>query len=57
MLTAVHLPYAKPSVIRLGTRDYHSKALEYLINDGVVAKTGEGKYYLTPAATAADRAT
>jgi hypothetical protein len=47
MLTAEHLPYAKQSVLRIGMRDYHSKALEYLINDGVVAKTGEGKYYLT----------
>ena len=46
ILTAVELPYAKPSLIRLGMRDYHSKALEYLVNDGTVVKTGSGKYYL-----------
>lgn len=46
ILTAVELPYAKPSLLRLGMRDYHSKALEYLVNDGTVGKTGSGKYYL-----------
>lgn len=46
ILTAVELPYAKPPLIRLGMRDYHSKALEYLVNDGTVVKTGSGKYYL-----------
>ena len=46
VLTAVELPYAKPSLIRLGMRDYHSKALEYLVSDGTVGKTGSGKYFL-----------
>jgi hypothetical protein len=45
--SAVHLPYAKQSLIRIGMRDYHSKALQYLVADGSVGKTGDGKYYLT----------
>lgn len=46
ILTAVELPYAKAPLIRLGMRDYHSKALEYLVSDGTVGKTRAGKYYL-----------
>jgi hypothetical protein len=43
---AVHLPYAKQSPIRIGMRDYLSKALQYLVADGTVGMTGDGKYYL-----------
>lgn len=46
MFSAVDLPYAKPNLLRIGMRDYHHKALEYLVSEGVVGKTGTGKYYL-----------
>lgn len=45
-LSAIDLPYAKPDYLRIGMRDYRRKALEYMVNDGVVVKTGTGKYYL-----------
>jgi hypothetical protein len=45
--SAVGLPYEKPHPIRIGMRDYPSKALEYLVQEGVVKKTGAGKYYLS----------
>lgn len=45
-LSAIDLPYAKPDYLRIGMRDYRHKALEYMVNDGVVAKTESGKYYL-----------
>jgi hypothetical protein len=45
-LSALDLPYAKPDYLRIGMRDYRRKALEYMINDGVVAKTESGRYYL-----------
>ena len=44
--SAVVLAYSKPRLIRLGTRDYLSKALDYLVTDGIVGKTAEGRYYL-----------
>lgn len=46
VITAVELPYSKPNLLRIGMRDYHYKALEYLVNEGAVGKTGSGKYYL-----------
>lgn len=44
--SAVDLPYSKPNLIRLGMRDYNYKALEYMINEGVIVKTAQAKYYL-----------
>ncbi|MBI5572074.1 MAG: hypothetical protein HY914_19175 [Desulfomonile tiedjei] len=44
--TAVELPYAKQSPLRIGMRNYHAKALDYMVSEGVVGKTGGGKYYL-----------
>jgi hypothetical protein len=46
--SAVSLPYEKPHPIRIGMRDYPSKALEYLVNESVVIRTSSGKYYLPP---------
>ncbi len=46
VITAAELPYSKPNILRIGMRDYHYKALEYLVNEGAVGKTGSGKYYL-----------
>jgi hypothetical protein len=44
--TAVHLIDSKPNLLRFGLRDYDSKALEYMVAQGVVGKTTDGKYYL-----------
>jgi hypothetical protein len=43
---AVQLVDPKPIFLRFGMRDYDSKALEYMVAEGVVAKTAAGKYYL-----------
>jgi hypothetical protein len=44
--SAVDLPYSKPEYFRFGLRDYRPKALESLIQAGVVGKTQTDKYYL-----------
>jgi len=44
--TAVELPYAKLNPLRIGMRNYHVKAVEYMVSEGVVGKTGNGRYYL-----------
>lgn len=44
--SAVELPYSKPDLFRLGMRDYSYKALEYMINEDVIVRTAQGKYYL-----------
>ena len=45
-ITAIDLPYAKQNPLRMGMRNYHAKAVEYMMSEGVVGKTGGGKYYL-----------
>jgi len=45
-ITAVELPYAKANPIRIGMRDYYSKSVEYLVSEGIVGKTSQGKYYM-----------
>ncbi|MBI5252753.1 MAG: hypothetical protein HY912_24925 [Desulfomonile tiedjei] len=45
-LTAVDLPYTKQNPLRMGMRNYYAKSMEYMVNEGVVGKTGSGKYYL-----------
>jgi|Deesub1362B_J571_1020462.scaffolds.fasta_scaffold02353_4 hypothetical protein len=44
--SAVELPYAHQPFIRLGLRDYRPKTLEYLVLQGIVGRTGQGKYFL-----------
>jgi len=44
--SAVALPYEKQSILKFGMKDYRPKALEFLVANGVVGKTGDGKYYL-----------
>jgi hypothetical protein len=44
--SAASLPYAKKSIFNIGLRDYKPKALESLVNSGVVGMTADGKYYL-----------
>lgn len=46
IISATTLPYAVPNPTRIGMRDYHSKALEYMVTEGVVGRTDSGKYYL-----------
>jgi hypothetical protein len=45
-ITAVDLPYTKQDLLRIGMRNYHAKAIEYMLSEGVVGKTESGKYYL-----------
>jgi hypothetical protein len=45
-VTAIDLPYAKQNPLRIGMRNYPAKAIEFMITEGVVGKTGNGKYYL-----------
>ena len=44
--SAVHLPYAKKSMLRIGTRDYRPKALEHLAMKQIVGMTENGRFYL-----------
>jgi hypothetical protein len=44
--TAGILPYAKPNLLRIGLRDFRPKALNALVQGGIVTQTPEGGYYL-----------
>lgn len=44
--SAVDLPYAKANYFRVGIRDFRPKALESLIQNGIIGKTESGGYYL-----------
>lgn len=44
--SAVELPYAKKSMLRIGTRDYRPKALEHLAMKQIIGMTDGGRYYL-----------
>jgi hypothetical protein len=44
--SATELPYARPQYFRIGMRDYRPKALESLVQGGMVGRTENGKYYL-----------
>ncbi len=44
--SAVELPYAKSQFLRIGLRDFRPKAVESLIQGGIVGVTAEGKYFL-----------
>jgi hypothetical protein len=46
-ITAVDLPYVKENPLRMGMRNYYAKAMEFMVAEGVVGKTGSGKYYLS----------
>ena len=43
---AVELPYAKKSMLRIGTRDYRPKALEHLTMKQIIGMTDSGRYFL-----------
>ncbi len=44
--SAIELPYAKRSVLKLGMRDHRPMAMDHLAFDNIVGMTEEGKYYL-----------
>ena len=44
--SAVELPYAKQSYFHIGLRDFRPKAVQSLLEGGVVGKTTSEKYYL-----------
>ena len=44
--TAVDLPYAKTSYFHIGLRDFRPKAVQSLLEGGIIAKTANEKYYL-----------
>ncbi len=44
--SAAELPYARPQYFRIGMRDYRPKALESLVQGGIVGRTENEKYYL-----------
>jgi len=45
--SAAELPYAKQQYFRIGMRDYRPKALESLVQGGIVGRAENGAYYLT----------
>lgn len=44
--SAVTLPYATPVLLRMGLRDYRPRALNYLVQSGIVGMTEKGQFYL-----------
>jgi hypothetical protein len=44
--SAKTLPYASPVLFRIGLRDYRPRAINYLIQSGIVGKTEKGQFYL-----------
>lgn len=44
--SAVDLPYAKKNLLKMGLRQHHPQALDYLILQNIVGKADDGKYYL-----------
>jgi hypothetical protein len=44
--TGAELPYAKTHFFNIGMRDFKPKALQSLIQDGVVGQADTGRYYL-----------
>ncbi len=44
--SAVHLPYAKTGLFKIGTRDYRPKAIQYMTQTGIAAMTENGNFYL-----------
>lgn len=44
--TAVALPYDRSQPFKIGMRDYRPRAIEALLQSGILIKTEDGKYYL-----------
>jgi len=44
--SAIDLPYAQRSLLKMGVRDHRSMALDHLVVDNIVGVSAGGKYYL-----------
>ena len=44
--SAVELPYAKKNILRMGARQHRPQAVEHLIQQNIVGRTEDGRYYL-----------
>ena len=44
--SAIDLPYAKRSILKMGMRDHRPMAMDHLAIDNIVGITEEGRYYL-----------
>jgi hypothetical protein len=44
--SAIDLPYAQRSLLKMGVRDHRSMALDHLVVDNIVGVSEGGKYYL-----------
>lgn len=44
--TAMALPYDRSQPFKIGMRDYRPRAVEALVQSGILIKTEGGKYYL-----------
>ena len=44
--SAVELPYGKTSLFKMGLRDFRPKALESLVERGIIGRAENQKYYL-----------
>ena len=44
--SAVPLPYASTTFLRIGLRDYRPRAVYYLVQSGIVGMTDDKKFYL-----------
>jgi hypothetical protein len=44
--SAIELPYAKANLFRIGLRDFRPKAVDALVQGGILSRTPTGKYFL-----------
>ena len=44
--TAIHLPYARRSPLKLGVRDHRPAAMKGLVSENLVGLTEDGRYYI-----------
>ena len=43
--SAVELPYAKRNLLRIGLKDFRPKAVEALLQAGIIGSTADGRFY------------
>ena len=44
--SAINLPYAAKSIFKMGLKDYRPKTLNYMVMEGIVSGTADGRFYL-----------
>jgi len=44
--SSVHLPYATKSIFKMGLKDYRPKTLNYMVMEGIVSGTPDGRFFL-----------